>query len=714
MYKFLSILVSLIFITTGCKKEKKTVESFEELKIQDPFRQIENLQDSTVILWLKTQKLTVNNELVHSDNYHKFIETLDNNDKSLSNKLYRPKITENKNLFFLKKSNVGNQLYYKEGFEGKETLIYDSKSFSKETNFIINYFQPSWDESKVVVGLSSNDKEFSDLIIIDIQTKKVISGLFKNAWPSSLGGIEWLPTNDGFIYTYVPTTDLSSPNYQLYTEARVVYLNSRKDDHKILLSNKTHPQFKIQPEDFPISYYTSPNNNYLLTAIAGVERYRDTYYQKISKIHSDNVKWNKLYSKEDKVYQFFLFDDIFYFRTSKNASNFKICKTNLNHPNFENPEVLVEEDTIRVISDFAITKDGLYFVKTKNGVESKLYFKNKDSQEVKEIILPKPAGSISISSIGNTNSFLEVKTKGWLNYEETYEYKKSTNQFIEKNLNPVASFDFLEEMIVKEIEVPSHDGTMVPLSIVHHKDTKLDSNNRLLINAYGAYKWIKTPNLNSYLLHWVKNGGIYAEAHVRGGGEKGDAWHKAGYKTTKPNSWKDLISCTKYLQEQGYSQPKNTALWGASAGGITIGRAVTEAPELYAAAVIRVGILNVLRFEFGPNGKNNTKEFGSVENPEEFKALLEMDAYHHIQKGVPYPALYLTAGLNDSRVPAWQPAKFAAKMQECTSSGKPVYLDTDFNGGHGFEASKDKKDIELAKIMAFLFTNTEGPEYSFE
>ena len=148
--------------------------------------------------------------------------------------------------------------------------------------------------------------------------------------------------------------------------------------------------------------------------------------------------------------------------------------------------------------------------------------------------------------------------------------------------------------------------------------------------------------------------------------------------------------------------------------GITVGRAITERPDLYAAGLIRVGVLNAIRSEFRPNGQNNAKEYGTVKDSIEFKALYAMDAYHHIKDGEAYPAVYLTAGINDARVPAWMPGKFAARLQEATSSNKPVLFDVDFEGGHGFDALQEKKDEELANILTFALWQTGHPDFQPE
>ena len=331
------------------------------------------------------------------------------------------------------------------------------------------------------------------------------------------------------------------------------------------------------------------------------------------------------------------------------------------NPNFNKYETLVKEDSERVITDITITKQGLFYVKTKNGVEAKLYRLHKGNEKI--IPLPKSVGYISVLSKGVDYNDLWIETQGWTSKKERYKYNYKTKTFENANIVPVQKYPELDDVIVEEIEVPSHDGVMVPLSIIYKKGIQMNSNHPLFILGYGAYGISMSPHFRANMLHWLSNGGVYAVAHVRGGGEKGDAWHKGGFKTTKPNTWKDFIACTEYLIHQKYTSPKKIAIWSGSAGGILIGRAITERPDLFAVAIIRVGLLNSIRLEYQPNGQNNTKEFGTVNDSTEFKALYEMDAYHHIKDGVNYPAVYLTAGLNDARVPAWQPAKFTARMQ---------------------------------------------------
>jgi prolyl oligopeptidase len=247
--------------------------------------------------------------------------------------------------------------------------------------------------------------------------------------------------------------------------------------------------------------------------------------------------------------------------------------------------------------------------------------------------------------------------------------------------------------------------------VIYRKGLKKNGQTPAFIYGYGAYGQSVTPFFNPGMLLWTDRGGVLAFAHVRGGGELGDKWHTDGMKTTKPNSWKDLISCAEYLKAEGYTGPGRIAINGASAGGILVGKAMTDRPDLFAAVIAQVGAMNPLRGEVTPNGPVNVPEFGTVKNREECLALIEMDPYLSIKKGVAYPAALITTGLNDPRVSAWQPGKFAIRLQQATVSGKPVLFFADDKAGHGMGNSKTKEFEALADVLSFGLWQTGHPEF---
>lgn len=221
--------------------------------------------------------------------------------------------------------------------------------------------------------------------------------------------------------------------------------------------------------------------------------------------------------------------------------------------------------------------------------------------------------------------------------------------------------------------------------------------------SYGAYGWLRDSK--SFFNSVATRGVVLAFAHPRGGSEKGEAWYKAGYKTTKPNTWKDFISCAEYLVKKGYTSPQKLGGTGTSAGGILISRAITERPDLFGAAVCNVGCANAMRMEFSPNGPVNTPEFGTVNDAVECQALFEMDGVQHVRKGVNYPAVMGVGGWNDPRVTAWEPGKFVAAMQEATASGNPVLMKVNYDNGH-FTEEKIVTFKNFAGQFAFLLWQT--------
>jgi prolyl oligopeptidase len=219
------------------------------------------------------------------------------------------------------------------------------------------------------------------------------------------------------------------------------------------------------------------------------------------------------------------------------------------------------------------------------------------------------------------------------------------------------------------------------------------------------------PAFTPYWLAWLERGGVIAVAHVRGGGEYGQDWYHAGYKSTKQHTIDDFIACAQYLIENKYTSPPRLSGEGTSAGGILIGGAITQRPDLFAGALIRVGVSDALRAEFTPNGPPNITEFGTVTDPDGFKALYAMDAYQHVKDGTAYPGVLLTTGTNDPRVDPSQPAKMTARLQAATSSHKPILLRVDYDAGHGMGSTRSQRELEYADEMSFLLWQDGDPEF---
>jgi prolyl oligopeptidase len=265
---------------------------------------------------------------------------------------------------------------------------------------------------------------------------------------------------------------------------------------------------------------------------------------------------------------------------------------------------------------------------------------------------------------------------------------------------------------VEEVEVAADDGEKVPLTILAKKGLTRDGSHPAIIDAYGGYGSSILPSFSATRLAWLERGGVFAYAHVRGGGEKGERWHVAGQGKNKPRGIKDFHACAEYLAKNGWTSATHLAATGGSAGGILIGRAITERPELFSSAVISVGLLNALRYLEATNGANQTTEMQATPaTPEGFRTLLAMDAYQNIKPGVRYPAVMATTGANDKRVPPWTSAKFAARLQATSPNGKPALLRVDRDAGHGFGSTKDQGISLTADTWSFMLWQAGDPEF---
>jgi prolyl oligopeptidase len=397
--------------------------------------------------------------------------------------------------------------------------------------------------------------------------------------------------------------------------------------------------------------------------------------------------------------------------TAKDAPNFKIMKMPIANPDLVTAEVFVPEPENSQIEDFSVTNHGLYYITSTNGVEANLFFKNFDGGEAEEIQLPVTAGSLNLSTKGFKFDDVWIGLSGWTTDFKRYRFNPENGEFKVEQLSTIAEYPEYDDLIVEEVEVESHDGVMVPLSIIYKKGTELNGKNPTLMVGYGSYGYSFSPFFSPNYMLFSYNGGVTAIAHVRGGGEKGDAWHKGGFKTTKPNTWKDFIACAEYLIDKKYTSADHLAINGGSAGGILVGRAMTDRPDLFAAVIPEVGVMNPLRAEESPNGPVNAPEFGTVQDSVECIALIEMDSYHAVKDGVEYPATLITAGMNDPRVIVWQPGKFAARLLAANASKEPMLFLVDYEAGHGMGDSKTKAFESLSDMFSFALWQTGHPDF---
>ena len=395
-----------------------------------------------------------------------------------------------------------------------------------------------------------------------------------------------------------------------------------------------------------------------------------------------------------------LFGSTLYLLTHKNAPHFKVVRLDLANPDLASAPVVVPASDA-VITGIAAGKDALYVRRMTAGVSDLLRVVHAPGAKPVAVKLPF-AGDIDALAADPRQPGVVFNTGTWTRFGGYYAYDAAAGVVVDTKLQPQGRYDNPGDLVSTEVKVKSHDGTLVPLSIVHRKGLKLDGTNPTILYGYGAYGISQTPFFRPQYLAWFERGGVFAVAHVRGGGENGEEWYKGGFQQTKPNTWRDAIACAEWLVANGYTSPAKLAIQGGSQGGIFVGRAITERPELFGAAIDQVPVSDAVRSSFETNGELDKTEMGTTETEPGFRALLAMSPYHHVRDGVKYPAVLVTTGINDPRVDAWQAAKMAARLQAATASGKPVLLRIDFDAGHGYGSTKKQRNEELADTLAFL------------
>ncbi|SEQ13869.1 prolyl oligopeptidase family serine peptidase [Flavobacterium urocaniciphilum] len=686
---------------------QKVIDNYHGIEVVDEYRNFENLNDTAVLNWIKTQSTFSKKVLNEIKNKNSYLNLVDKIVDSRYNEIRKKPVNVSKQQNLIFKFDTKDsiyKIYYRKNDKEDFKMIFSPKDYKPETkiNYYVNYHKLSPNKTYVAISLTQNGQEISDVIIYDLKKGKLLKDIIRNTWVSDIGGINWLKNESGFIYTYLPDTDKNSVGFIKNSEAVFYKLGSKEGEHKVLFSKKNNPNININSNDFCVAFQSG---EYFYAKLSGVESLNDYYYA--IKDENLNFNWIPFFEKKDKVFDFKNKNNSYIFYKDLNGYSC-LFETEIKNPNFKKTNPIVQFPKNEIINNFIISKNDIYISTITNGIVAKLYVYKK---ALKEIKLPIPSGSVSIYPIEGNKTEFWVSCGSWNKPSIRYKYNFKKRIFIEDNYKEPVKISEFDDIVFEELTIKTHDGLDLPLTLIYKKGMVKDGNNRVIMDGYGAYGYNYSPYFSPYSLLWVYQGGILVNTHVRGGGEKGEEWRLGGSKATKSNSWKDFISSAEFLIANGYTNPEKLGVKGGSAGGILIGRAITERPDLFKAAIIDVGILNVLRFELSPNGENNLKEFGSFKIKEEFESLYKMDPFHHIKRGVSYPTTLITSGMNDNRVIYWQPAKFAAKLMEFNSGENPIFYFNDNESGHGENSLK--KDYEKLE-MTYNFFNWQlgNPEYN--
>lgn len=682
------------------------VDNYHGVEITDPYRWLEDLSSPETQAWIKAQADYADRHLQALPGRHAILEGLQQPREHGA--LVRMIQRRGEAWFYLRQLPDANHfvLVVRETAAAPEQVLVDpARLGGDDETWSIDSFSASPDGRHVVYMVSSGGREVPDLHIYDRddgsrQDLGVANALAVPWLPDR--GASWLPDGSGFFYSRFPNRDSDTETTQLQQNAQTwLHRLDQPGKPRLILGPDVDPAVTISPDRF--AHIIAPGgSDWLIARIDTTSSsFADWYVAPRASLADARIAWQQVAGVDDQVSAMAARGEVLYLLSARDAPNFRVLATAGEKPRIAEAIVAVPESSA-IIQAMVPAADALYLQTSEIGLPRIMRF---DYDTGASRRLPAPDGTV-MRLVDQANdasrSGIAYQQRRFTSSASFHHYDASAGRSSPVALTAGgANLDQQIESVVTT--VTSHDGAQVPMVILHRRGITLDGSHPVLLTAYGAYGVVYIdpsgwPDLDALNGYW-REGFIIAVAGVRGGGERGADWHRAGKQATKPNTWKDLIASAEYLVEKGYTRPEHLAVMGGSAGGIAVGNAIVERPELFAAALIDVGVTNPLRFETTANGIPNIGEFGSTKTREGFDALLAMDAFHKVRDGVAYPAVLLSHGYNDPRVDVWLSAKFAARLQAVGS--KPTLLRINYDAGH-FGLRRDQVNAETAATLAFL------------
>jgi prolyl oligopeptidase len=596
-------------------------------------------------------------------------------------------------------------LCMREGLSGAERVLVDPRKAGEGA--AIDWYSPAPDGQHVAYGLSSGGSENSVLHILSVATGRGMGETIDRTRFNQ--NLAWDPDSRAFYYARIPEGGQGARRYANVRVYRHVLGRSPVRDEIVFAAGaggaRDVPEFV-----YPSIHVPLEGHNAFAIARDGVRNEISVYVTPQKDLAAARPAWRKVIGFEDQVTAIEAWKGDLYALSHKGAPHFRVLRLDASDPVLARARVAVPEGD-SVIHSLALARDALYLRTSVGGIDrlERLPMGLLGPRKPEFVKTSFDSGIAQIATHPRRPGAI-LRLQGWTDPPAIVEVDAKTGNLTDTKLQPKSGADF-SQMDDVRLYAPAEDGTRIPVTLMYRKGTQLNGDNPTLLIGYGSYGLSMRPTFDPARLAWLERGGVIAIGHIRGGGEYGERWHEAGRKANKINTIKDFIAVADFLVKYGFTNPRRLAIQGGSAGGIPAGGALVRRPDLVAAVVARVPVMDMLRVEFAPNGPSNIPEFGSIATRAGFEALHVMSAYHHVKDGTAYPAVLLTTGYNDPRVEPWQPGKMAARLQRATSSGKPVLLRVDFSAGHGRGSTRAQLDEELADIYAFLLWQFGDPQF---
>ncbi len=569
-----------------------------------------------------------------------------------------------------------------ESLGGKSKVLIDPNGLSKEKSLSLDYAQPSEDGELVAYGLSEEGRENPVLRVLKVKTGEVL--------PDSLGGwrqggVSWTHDNKGFFYSRNPMPGSVPQGDEVYY--RQVYyhrLGARPSEDLLIFS---YPEKK----EVWCGVSVSEDGRYLL-AYAAFGKGNELWVKDLLQ----GGDFLPIATGFENSYTGSIIEGKLILQTDWKAPHGRVFLVDLTNRARENwKEIIPEQDD--VLEDCEPIAGKLYVLYTHN-TYTRLQIFTLEGEFKREIKLPTLGSARVYGRWKGKEVFVTFSSFAFPPVIYRYDFDRDT---LEEFYRAPIKAD-VSDVVVKQVWYKSKDGTQIPMYILYKKDIVLDDKNPTLLVGYGGFRISMKPYFSSNLILWLERGGVYALPAIRGGGEFGEQWHRAGMLGNKQNVFDDFIAAAEWLIRNHYTAPERLAIRGGSNGGLLVGAVEVQRPELFKAVICQVPLLDMLRYHLFSIARYWIAEYGCAENPEQFKYLLAYSPYHNVREGVGYPATLIVAGAKDARVDPMHARKMTARLQEATSGDGPILLSIRRKSGHGVEMAKSRAMKEEADIWTFL------------
>jgi prolyl oligopeptidase len=665
-------------------KQVEVADTLHGVIIPDPYRWLEN--DSDPEVWKFAEE---ENKLTRS--YLDQIPQRREIEKRITELWNYPKVNapykRGNRYFVLKNDGLQNQsvLYVQKDLKNQPEVLIDPNTFSADGTVSMDWWYPSEDGSLIAYGVSSSGTEQSTLIVREVEGKKDRKDTIPGCRFSS---VAWTLDNQSFYYTRFPQPGTTPKGEENYNQ-KVLYhrLGDSPDNDQLIFE---YPQKK----EMLFGVQLSKDDKYLaIYASVGSSDYNDIYVKDLAA----KGDFLHLIQGQKTTYQGEILGDTFYLMTNDGAPFFKVIAINLKQPEEQNWKLLIPEDK-DLLQHFEILNHKLV-VEYLHNASSLLKVFSLQGKLEHEIGLP-AIGSVGELSGKWDSDELFIGFSSFAYPPAIFRYDFKRNALIEFYRTPVKVDVSAYE--TKQVWYPSKDGTKISMFIVHKKGLKLDGHNPTYLTGYGGFTVSMTPNFSATRLWWLDKGGVFALPNLRGGGEYGEDWHQAGMLDKKQNVYDDFIAAAEYLIQNGYTNPKKLAISGGSNGGLLVGAALVQRPELFKAVICAVPLLDMLRYDKFLIARYWVPEYGSADDSAQFKYLYAYSPYQHIKEGASYPATLFMTGESDSRVHPLHALKMAARMQQAAGGEAPLLLLVETKAGHGQGKPTAKRIENTVDTYSFL------------